>query len=113
MLSSNGISLTGKELKALSGGTCSKVKGFTCPQSLHLPSILFPTYTSQPAFGIKKARLLSIKMCNIEEQSKIVSEIEDSLSICDNIEQTIDTSLQQAEAMRQSILKQAFEGRLL
>ena len=69
--------------------------------------------TSQPAFGIKKARLLSIKMCNIEEQSKIVSEIEDSLSICDNIEQTIDTSLQQTEALRQSILKQAFEGRLV
>ena len=69
--------------------------------------------TSQPAFGIKKARLLSIKMCNIEEQSKIVSEIEDSLSICDNIEQTIDTSLQQTDALRQSILKQAFEGRLV
>ena len=69
--------------------------------------------TSQPAFGIKKTRLLSIKMCNIEEQSKIVSEIEDSLSICDNIEQTIDTSLQQTDALRQSILKQAFEGRLV
>ena len=69
--------------------------------------------TSQPAFGIKKARLLSIKMCNIEEQSKIVSEIEDRLSICDNIEQTIDTSLQQTDALRQSILKQAFEGRLV
>ena len=30
----------------------------------------------------------------------------------DSIEKTIDTALQQAEAMRQSILKDAFEGRL-
>lgn len=43
---------------------------------------------------------------------KIVSEIESRLSVCDSIEQTVDTALQQAEAMRQSILKQAFEGRL-
>ncbi len=43
---------------------------------------------------------------------KIVSEIESRLSVCDSIEQTVDIALQQAEAMRQSILKQAFEGRL-
>ena len=46
------------------------------------------------------------------EQKIIVSEIESRLSVCDSIEQTVDTALQQAEAMRQSILKQAFEGRL-
>lgn len=46
-------------------------------------------------------------------QDHIVSEIEFRLSVCDSIEQTIDTSLQQAEALRQSILKQAFEGRLV
>ena len=31
----------------------------------------------------------------------------------ENIEKTVDSVLQQASAMRQSILKQAFEGRLL
>lgn len=45
-------------------------------------------------------------------QSKIVTEIETKLSISDSIEKTVDTALQQAQAMRQSILKQAFEGRL-
>lgn len=45
-------------------------------------------------------------------QDEIVSEIESHLSVCDSIEKTVDTALQQAEAMRQSILKQAFEGRL-
>ena len=43
-------------------------------------------------------------------QDHAVSEIEFRLSVCDSIEQTVDTSLQKAEAMRQSILKQAFEG---
>ena len=46
-------------------------------------------------------------------QDDIVSEIEFRLSVCDSIEQTIDTSLQKAEALRQSILKQAFEGTLV
>jgi type I restriction enzyme S subunit len=45
-------------------------------------------------------------------QKRIVEKIESRLSVCDSIEQTVDTALQQAEAMRQSILKQAFEGRL-
>lgn len=45
-------------------------------------------------------------------QDSIVNEIETHLSVCDSIEQTVDTALQQAEAMRQSILKDAFEGKL-
>lgn len=70
------------------------------------------TATSQPAFGIKKARLLSIKISSIKEQNRIVKEIESRLSVCDSIEHTVDTVLAQADAMRQSILKQAFEGGL-
>ena len=45
-------------------------------------------------------------------QAKIIETIESRLSVCDSIEQTVDTALQQAEAMRQSILKQAFEGKI-
>ena len=45
-------------------------------------------------------------------QEKIVKMIDEKMSTCDNIEQIIDRSLQQAEALRQSILKQAFEGAL-
>ena len=47
-----------------------------------------------------------------EEQDFIVQEIESRLSVCDSIEKTVDTALQQAEAMRQSILKKAFKGEL-
>lgn len=49
---------------------------------------------------------------DISLQKKIVSEIESRLSVCDKIEETVNTALQEAEAMRQSILKQAFAGEL-
>lgn len=48
----------------------------------------------------------------IPAQQKLIELVESRLSICDSIQQTIDISLQQAEALRQSILKQAFEGEL-
>jgi type I restriction enzyme, S subunit len=49
----------------------------------------------------------------IKEQHLIVSELESKLTICDKIEETISQSLQQAETLRQSILKKAFEGKLV
>lgn len=49
---------------------------------------------------------------SLEEQSNIVRQIEEQLSSCDNVEKTVDAILTQADAMRQSILKQAFEGTL-
>lgn len=55
---------------------------------------------------------LPFKWCPIDEQKEVISEIEARMTICDNIEKTVDTSLQQSEAMRQSILKKAFEGGL-
>lgn len=45
-------------------------------------------------------------------QKIIVELIESRLSVCDNIEKTVDTALAQVEAIRQSILKQAFKGKL-
>ena len=46
-------------------------------------------------------------------QDSIVAEIESRLSVCDSIQKTVDTALQQAEALRQSILKKAFEGEMV
>ena len=50
---------------------------------------------------------------SIEIQELIVTEIESRLSVCDKIEESIQQGLQQAEALRQSILKKAFEGKLV
>lgn len=38
--------------------------------------------------------------------------MESRLSVCDKMEDTITDSLKQADALRQSILKKAFEGKL-
>lgn len=55
---------------------------------------------------------LTLPLPALEKQREIINHIESRLSVCDSIEHTVDLALQQAEAMRQSILKDAFEGRL-
>ena len=62
--------------------------------------------------GQDRIKKINVPVCSMEEQNRVVSEIETRLSVCDSIEKTVDTALQQAEAMRQSILKKAFEGRI-
>ena len=49
---------------------------------------------------------------NVHEQLQIINTIESRLIFCDNIEKTVDTALAQADAMRQSILKQTFEEKI-
>lgn len=64
--------------------------------------------------GLKAMRELPIPIPEtLEEQQLIVSELESKLTVCDKIEATISQSLQQAETLRQSILKKAFEGKLV
>ncbi|MFP4454005.1 MAG: restriction endonuclease subunit S [Desulfobacterales bacterium] len=53
-----------------------------------------------------------IPFCSNIEQHQIVSEIESRLSVCDQLEQSIEDSLNKAETLRQSILKKAFSGQL-
>lgn len=62
--------------------------------------------------GLDDIRDTIVPVVSNEQAKTIVSKINAQLSVCDSIEKTIDTSLQQAEALRQSILKQTFEGRL-
>ncbi|MDB2588507.1 restriction endonuclease subunit S [Bacteroidia bacterium] len=63
--------------------------------------------------GSKLKKLLINFPESIEEQHQIVQEIESRLSVCDKVEESISESLDKAEALRQSILKKAFEGNLL
>jgi len=64
--------------------------------------------------GLKAMREFEIPLPpTIEEQKHIVSEIESRLSVCNKIEESIDQSLKQSEKLRQSILKRAFEGKLV
>ena len=56
---------------------------------------------------------LPIPIPTLKEQYKIVLEIESRLSVCDKVEESIVQSLEKAQALKQSILKKAFEGKLL
>ena len=67
---------------------------------------------NQKALNKERVRALRFPFASFAEQTLIVQEIESRLSVCDSIEKTVDAALQQAEALRQSILKKAFEGRL-
>lgn len=71
------------------------------------------TGTAQKTVGLGVLRRIKIPyIAELPAQMKIVENIESKLSMCENIEQMVSTALAQAETMRQSILKEAFEGRL-
>ena len=63
--------------------------------------------------GQEKIKQIEFPFCSLEEQQLTISELESKLTVCDKIEETISKSLQQAETLRQSILKKAFEGKLV
>lgn len=69
--------------------------------------------TTMANLNLKIVNSIPAYLPSLEEQHRIVQEIESRLSVCDKMEETISTSLQQAEVLRQSILKRAFEGRLV
>jgi type I restriction enzyme S subunit len=75
---------------------------------------------SVKSFGVNQANINGTKLKSyplplpfLSEQKAIVAEIESRLSVCDKVEETIEQSLKQAEALRQSFLKKAFEGKLV
>lgn len=67
----------------------------------------------RPVLSLENMREVDVISCPIEDQQEIINELESKLTVCDKIEETISQSLQQAETLRQSILKQAFEGKLI
>ena len=63
---------------------------------------------NQSNINSKKLCSYPFPVCSEAEQEQVVIELKSRLSMCDNIEKTVEQSLQQAETLRQSILKQAF-----
>lgn len=108
---------------------CDKVYRLRLNQSIVLPQYLeyvlnspeflkeidlCKTGGNDSGLNLTQTRFLSIEIPvpTVEEQKYIVNEIESRRSVCQSIENTVNTALQQAEAMQQSILKKAFEGEL-
>ncbi|MBQ6997742.1 MAG: restriction endonuclease subunit S [Oscillospiraceae bacterium] len=83
------------------------IKYFIESQKLRLWA--FAPATAQKNINLDTLENLIVPYCSVEEQQLVIAKIEARMTICDSIEQTVDIALQQAEAMRQSILKKAFE----
>ncbi len=108
---------------------CDKVYRLVVKKEIILPEYLeavlnSPEFQKEIAFcktggndsgvNLTQDRFLSIRIPvpTVKDQARVLSDIASRVSVCDSIEQMVDTALAQAEAMRQSILKEAFEGRL-
>ena len=71
------------------------------------------TGTAQKTVGLAVLRDIQIPFCESKsDQMRLISKIEQRLESCKSIEKDVNQALQQSTAMRQSILKQAFEGGL-
>ena len=69
--------------------------------------------TAQPQLPIREFKTFRLAIPSKREQLEIVQELESNLSEADQLDQTLATALQQADALRQSILKKAFHGQLV
>ncbi len=72
----------------------------------------FAPATAQKNINLSTLENLIVPYCSLEEQYEIVQYIEEKMSIYSNITQAVDSTLSKTAALRQSILKQAFEGKL-
>jgi type I restriction enzyme S subunit len=67
----------------------------------------------RPRINTTQLKEVAIPVCGVAEQQSMLEQIESRLSEVDQLDQTLTISLQQAEALRQSILKKAFSGQLV
>ena len=63
--------------------------------------------------GQDRIRSIAVPICSTDEAEAILEMLASSLSEIDQLDLTMATSLQQAAALRQSILKKAFSGQLV
>lgn len=61
----------------------------------------------------EKLRLLPVPLAPPEEQRRIVAEVERQVSFLEACERVLDAALGRSAALRQSVLKAAFDGRLV
>lgn len=73
------------------------------------------TGTKESMRNISQAKLRSVEVAlpPVEEQARIVTEVERQMSFLAACEQTVAAGLARSSALRRSVLKAAFEGRLV
>lgn len=68
---------------------------------------------NQPALNKRRIEAIQIPLPPIEEQGRIVAEVERQLSFVEACGRAVDAGLARSAALRRSVLKAAFEGRLI
>ncbi len=68
---------------------------------------------AQPHFNTASVALLSVPLPPAAEQSEIVQEVERRLAGADRLEQTLAGQLANARAVRETLRRDAFSGRLV
>ncbi len=69
--------------------------------------------TNLASISLSKVKALPVTVPPAAEQVRIVAEVERRLSLLDKLDATVDLNLARCRRLRQSILKRAFEGRLV
>lgn len=62
--------------------------------------------------GLLKSKQLQVPIPPLLEQDEVISEVERRLSVIDELEASVEANLTRADRLRQSILSQAFTGKL-
>ena len=68
--------------------------------------------SASPHVNVRDIKAFKVPVPTIKVQQTVIDRIESQLSVSDSIEKSVNAALQQAESMRQSVLKKAFEGGL-
>ena len=68
---------------------------------------------NQPALNKSRVQEIAFPLPPLAEQRRIIAEVERRLSVVQQAEGAVEASLKRAERLRQSILKQAFSGKLV
>ena len=69
--------------------------------------------TAQKGVYLNTLKELKVIIPSEDEQKQIVKEIEKRFEVADEVERVIAENLEKSEQLKQSILKKAFEGRLV
>ncbi len=75
--------------------------------------IVVQSGSSIPQLTVPMVKQIEILVPQLEEQQEIVNQIEKHFSIIDKLENVVQKSINESKRLRQSILKQAFEGKLV
>lgn len=68
--------------------------------------------SGQPNVNANSLSNITLPLCNINEQNKVILKLEEILSSLEKSKEQLENSLNQLGFYKQSILKQAFEGKL-